>query len=318
MLETLYDGTGDEILVKIAVALERALARRAADGAPGRMEERILARGKGWTVEDVICTSGPRDRPFEERHSKVTIAIVVAGSFQYRAAASRELMTPGSLLLGNADQGFECGHEHGAGDRCLSFNYAPDYFESLAADAGGGGAGTVFRTPRLPPLRDVSPLIARAFAGLCGSADVSWEELGVQLAVRTMRLAGGRPTRPGVTAPAAVARVTRIVRTIERRPDADLALGSLAREAGLSSYHFLRTFERLTGTTPHQYVLRSRLRAAAIRLLIEPGRILDIAFDCGFGDVSNFNRAFRAEFGASPRAYRLQTAARPAPACSPP
>ncbi|MBI1950881.1 MAG: helix-turn-helix transcriptional regulator [Acidobacteria bacterium] len=317
MLVALYSGTGDEVLAKIAVALERALARRAVDGAPGRTEGRILARGDGWTVEDVICTSGPRDRPFGERHSKISIAIVAAGSFQYRAAASRELMTPGALLLGNAGQGFECGHEHGAGDRCLSFKYAPDYFESLAADAGGRGARAAFRAPRLPPLRDVSPLIARAFAGLCGAADVSWEELSVQLAVRTLRLAGGHPTSPGVAAPAAVARVTRIVRTIERHPDAGLTLGSLARAAGLSPYHFLRTFERLTGTTPHQYVLRSRLREAAIRLLTEPARILDIAFDCGFGDVSNFNRAFRAEFGVNPRAYRLQPGARPAPACSP-
>ena len=56
--------------------------------------------------------------------------------------------------------------------------------------------------------------------------------------------------------------------------------------------------------TPHQYVLRARLRQAAMRLAVEPARIIDIAFDCGFGDVSNFNRAFRAEFGVSPRAYR--------------
>ena len=42
-----------------------------------------------------------------------------------------------------------------------------------------------------------------------------------------------------------------------------------------------------------------------MRLAEEPARILDIALDCGFGDVSNFNRAFRAEFGVTPRAYRL-------------
>src|SRR2546430_5544229 len=44
---------------------------------------------------------------------------------QYRASLNgpglaEELMTPGSLLLGNAGQCFECGHEHGLGDRCLS------------------------------------------------------------------------------------------------------------------------------------------------------------------------------------------------------
>jgi AraC family transcriptional regulator len=39
-------------------------------------------------------------------------------------------------------------------------------------------------------------------------------------------------------------------------------------------------------------------------LATEPARILDVALDAGFGDVSNFNRAFRAEFGVSPRFYR--------------
>jgi AraC-like DNA-binding protein len=38
--------------------------------------------------------------------------------------------------------------------------------------------------------------------------------------------------------------------------------------------------------------------------------VLDIAYDCGFGDVSNFNRAFRSEFGLSPRAWKAQIAGR--------
>jgi len=43
-----------------------------------------------------------------------------------------------------------------------------------------------------------------------------------------------------------------------------------------------------------------------MRLAAESTRILDIALDCGFGDVSNFNRAFRTEFGVSPRVFREQ------------
>lgn len=294
-------------MAKIAVELERALARRAVNDAPGHATARMLAQGNGWTVSDVVCTSGPRDRPFEERHAGFSIAIVAAGSFQYRSWAGCELMTPGSLLLGSAGQCFECEHKHGTGDRCLSFGYAPEYFESFAADAGISDAKPHFRTLRLPPLRALSPLIARACAGLAGLVDVPWEELSVKLAAQTVQLVGGLSSNPDDAPPSAVARVTRIVRMIERRPDAGLTLGSLAREAGLSPYHFLRTFERLTGVTPHQYVLRARLREAAMRLVVEPARVLDIALDCGFGDVSNFNHAFRAEFGVSPRVYRLQT-----------
>ena len=88
--------------------------------------------------------------------------------------------------------------------------------------------------------------------------------------------------------------MTRTVRAIERDPSAELTLRELAAEAELSAYHFLRTFERLTGVTPHQYVRRLRLRDAAVRLTLEPARVIEIAYDSGFNDVSAFNRAFRA------------------------
>src|SRR6187401_654625 len=120
--------------------LDRALERRASLGEPGRAVSRLLAAVEGWRVSDVVCTSGAEDRSFEERHSRVGVAIVVAGSFDYRAERRREVLTPGSLLLGNAGVCFECGHRHGRGDRCLAFQYEPDLFERLAADAGAGRA----------------------------------------------------------------------------------------------------------------------------------------------------------------------------------
>ena len=296
-------------MAKIAVELERALAQRAVNGAPGRAQARVLAQGDGWNVADVVCTSGPQDRPFEERHSHFCIAIVAAGTFQYRSdcrSGARELMTPGSLFLGNAGRLFECGHEHSMGDRCVSFGYAPEYFERLAADAGTRGTSPAFRALRVPPLRTLSPLLARACSGLTGSVNAPWEELSIQLAAQVVQLTGGFLPDPAATSRSAVARVTRAIRKIEHHPDGDLTLGSLAREAGLSPYHFLRTFQSLTGVTPHQYVLRARLRAAAMRLAIEPAKVLDIALECGFGDVSNFNHAFHAEFCVSPRVYRRQ------------
>lgn len=291
-------------MAKIAVALEYALARRREDGTPGRTTPRVLARGDGWSVADVLCTCGPQDRPYEERHGQYTIAIVLAGSFQYRSSSGHALMTSGSLMLGDPAHGFECAHHHGQGDRCVSFWYAPDCFERLAADAGARGREVRFGTPRLPPLRALSPLVARAAAGVVGAADVPWEELAVRLAVRTVELtARTAPSRHALPLNAE-ARVTRAVRTIDRDPGAARHLGRQARDAGLSPYYFLRTFKSLTGITPHQYVLRARLREAAARLMTGTEKVLDVALDCGFGDVSNFNRAFRSEFGLSPRTFR--------------
>ena len=62
----------------------------------------------------------------------------------------------------------------------------------------------------------------------------------------------------------------------------------------------------MLGVTPHQYLVRSRLRHAARRLAEDDSTITDIAYDVGFGDLSYFNRAFRRRYGASPSDVRAQ------------
>jgi AraC-like DNA-binding protein len=239
--------------------------------------------------------------------SSASIAVVVGGTFQYRVQTRLELMTPGSLLLGSPGQYFECAHEHGTGDRCVSFSYSPEFFERLTADAGTRNTGHGFRMLRIPPVAALSPLIAQVSSALAGSADTPWEEVGIQLAALAVELDVGFSRGAATAEPGAIAKVTRVVRMMDSRPDEAHGLAILAREARLSPHHFLRTFQKVTGVTPHQYLLRVRLRHAAIRLSTESTKILDIALDCGFGDVSNFNRTFRVEFGVSPRMYRKQT-----------
>jgi transcriptional regulator GlxA family with amidase domain len=212
-------------------------------------------------------------------------------------------MAPGSVFLGNAGDCFHCSHEHGTGDRCVSFSYAPEVFERLIAETG---AGIRFRIARLPPIRALAPIVAPAFALLKWANASTCEELSVRVAAQAALVACGiEATRADADA-SSLARVTRVLRMIEHEPDVPHDLNSLARIARLSPYHFLRIFEGLTGATPYQYLLRMRLRQAAVRLRTESGRILDIAYDSGFGDISNFNRTFRAEFRVSPRVYRSQ------------
>lgn len=298
---------------KIAVTLQEALAAREQDGARRATSTRVLAQRANWDAADLLCTFGPRDRPFEEQHAGVCIAMVVAGSFECRSAAGRELLTPGALLLGNAGECFECGHRHGAGDRCIAFRYAPAYFERLAEDAGIASGQSNFRRMRLPSLRAFSPLIARACHGATGAtnaASVAWDELALELAAATLQACAASARAQTPASATARSRIAQIVRVIDDTPDAAHTLASLAAAAGLSEFYFLRTFQRVTGVTPHRYLLRARLRNAALRLQDGDSRIVDIAFGCGFNDLSNFNHAFRAEFAASPRAWRARGRAR--------
>ena len=279
--------------------LAMALRRKVETGATGAAEQRVVAAGDGWRVVDVICTHGPRDRPFEERHRSASISLVLSGTFTCRTDGGSALLSAGSWLLVNAEQTFECLHEHGEGDRCLSFQFQPEVFERLAHDAGA--ASPDFRHHRLPPLRQLAPLTARAAATT--ERHDSYEELAIDLAGAAIALAGdARAQETGTKGNSG--RIASVLRRLEADFAAPHSLSELAHSAGLSPYHFLRVFKGLTGITPHQWLLRARLRQAARLLVTTRDAVTDVALHVGFEDLSNFIRSFRSEFAVSPRRYR--------------
>ena len=91
---------------------------------------------------------------------------------------------------------------------------------------------------------------------------------------------------------------------VEANAHEPIDLARTAAEFGLSPFHFLRLFSNVLGVTPHQYLIRSRLRRAA-RLLADDSRpITEVALDVGFADLSNFVRTFRRAAAVSPRSFR--------------
>ena len=276
-----------------------ALARKARTGEPGTNTGAVVATGAGWQVVDLVCTSGPRDPSFIERQTSVCISLVLSGTFVYRTERGSSLMSAGALILGNAEQPYECSHEHGEGDRCLSFQFAPELFARLAHDAGAPRFR--FDRDRLPPLRPLAPLTTRARTA--STRGDSLEEIGLELVAAVIHGTVNGSCAAG-TASGRAARIARVLRRLEAETAERHALSDLAGTAGLSPYHFLRVFKGVTGVTPHQWLLRARLREAAHRLVTSRAPVTEIALDVGFEDLSHFIRTFRAEFGVSPSRYR--------------
>lgn len=273
---------------------------RAAARPPG---SRILASGCCWRLSEFVCTAGPGDRTFEERHDAMSISAVVEGTFNYRSAAGRATLHPGALLLGNAGTGFECGHDHSAGDRCISFQISADAFEEVAASVARRSR---FRFPvaMLPASNGRLPLLAR-IENFAEKADpLALDAFAYGLAEDAIVATSGLV--PHVLQPSArdERRVGAALRHIEAHLDDALSLDALANAAATSKYHFLRVFRQIVGVPPHQYVLAQRLRRAARRLVQSADSVSAIAFEAGFGDLSTFNARFRAVFGASPTNYR--------------
>lgn len=83
-----------------------------------------------------------------------------------------------------------------------------------------------------------------------------------------------------------------------------LPLGVLAAQCSMSTSHFIRTFQRNLGQTPHEYLLAYRLRQAKRLLATTNATIEEIAALSGFNSASHFARAFRASNGISPTMFR--------------
>src|SRR5207245_11011107 len=106
---------------------------------------------------------------------------------------------------------------------------------------------------------------------------------------------GGDPAEPAAARPVGDAALW-----IDAHAHEVIDLEAVASAAGLSPFHFLRIFASVLGVTPHQYLVRCRLRRAASLLAGDARSITDVALDVGFGDVSNFVRTFHRAAGVSP------------------
>jgi AraC family transcriptional regulator len=264
---------------------------------------RSLRRGREWSVSEYLCTAGPGDRPFEERHHDVSIAAVIEGTFTYRTDTGIAMLHSGAFLLGNAAACYECGHDHSSGDRCISLHAAPDYFAEVAASMAGSGRFR-FSAPMLPATPRLLPWLARIEARAAFADSLDIDETAACVLEAVLGAMSDMAPRPVRLSPRDLRRIGDAVRHIELYAAEPLDLDTLAGVAIMSKYHFLRTFRHAVGVTPYQFLLGVRMRRAAVRLASSSVAVSTIAFETGFGDLSTFNGRFREMFGMTPTAFR--------------
>ncbi|MGN0977169.1 MAG: AraC family transcriptional regulator [Faecousia sp.] len=99
--------------------------------------------------------------------------------------------------------------------------------------------------------------------------------------------------------------VYRVVGFINSHYSENLTLDFLANQFFISKYHLSREFGRLMGTSVHRYIVQKRLIMAK-QMMQEGQSSTEVYQHCGFGDYSNFYRAFKAEYQISPREFAAQ------------
>jgi AraC-like DNA-binding protein len=90
----------------------------------------------------------------------------------------------------------------------------------------------------------------------------------------------------------------------DRRYGDPLDVKALAREAHVSPRHFSRSFRRVFGETPYQYLLSRRLERARHLLRTTDRTVGEICLDVGFTSVGSFTTTFTREVGVSPATFR--------------
>ena len=268
---------------------------------------KLLAAAPGYRVWDMRCTLGPRDPANENQYPAYRVAAIVGGTFKIRSTLGDAVPVVGSLLLGNACDCYCCRHDTPNGDRCINFDFEPEFLERVRAELGLRGVGERFRRALIPPSRESVPLAAAMEAIATGATPDALQEAAFEVAAAALAATHATTALGRKTSFRDERAVMRAARYIESHYDTPCTLGELAAHADMSPFHFLRVYRRMTGQTPHRHVLTTRLRHAAQRLRATRDRIGDVALGAGFGDLSHFNASFLHYFRVTPGAYRASS-----------
>ena len=92
-----------------------------------------------------------------------------------------------------------------------------------------------------------------------------------------------------------------LLRHVHDRPP---SIRAIARDAGMSPYHFIRQFEALFGTTPHQYRISARIEHAKRLLALSDHSVTDVCMEIGGSSLGSFSDLFSRRVGVAPSVYR--------------
>lgn len=248
-----------------------------------------------YRIGEISCAPHPHGAPSEGLYGEAGVALVLAGAVEYRGAAGSAVAGPGAIIFANGGEHFSCKHVDAQDNLRLVLFFGADLLDEIAAASGIDAPR--FHAVSLPPSRP-----AATIAALLHEAARGGEEAAFEVARTALRAASHTPS--AALSAADVGRVRDAERYIRAHFAEPCALNTLAALAGVSRFHFARLFKAVTGETPNQYVIHTRLMAAARRLQDTVAPVGVVAFEVGFNDLSHFNASFKAAFGRTPSAWR--------------
>ncbi len=238
--------------------------------------------------------------PEREHAAGHAVSFVEAGAFQVQTTGAWRPVVTGQLFVTHPGLEFSCAHdqEHPT-DCCLSVSYGAEAIESLR------GQGVEPPTTLVQAPTNRRAYLRLALAGCSVGDEARVEALAGALQFTLAAPATAAPLFPGHRLRWYADRVDRATALVDEHYAEPLSLTAMAREAGMSVFHFARVFRELQGQPPHRYLTAVRLARADARLR-EGASVTDTCFEVGFGSLSHFVTTYRRRFGVTPSVTRAR------------
>jgi AraC family transcriptional regulator len=204
---------------------------------------------------------------------------------------------PGAVVLGNAGEHFQVRHHDALGNR-RAFAILPHNLLEEVANAEQLGTAR-FTSIAIAPGPATTRMLRCLHAIKRDSGGA--EEAAYALAGATLRAPDAPEKRVSTNNRA---RVYTAARYIDEHFAEPCALNTISQAVNLSRYELIRAFSAVLGQSPNQYLINTRIRAAAEQLEATATPIADVAFGVGFNDISYFYHCFRTAFGCTPLQWR--------------
>ena len=239
----------------------------------------------------------PQPRQFPSHlHSFHQLDVALAGEFfvlledkrPVRCVRGAAMLLPPMARHGHRTRG-------GFTSAIFKFHVAPRYWSAL---------GTV---PRLLSLPNHAIQEARRAGEACrAQAPLAMQQASAALTLCLVAALRQRQRRLEIAAPDGFRQnLWRLMERVEFEPQGSWTVARLAAESGVSPDHFGRNFRHALGQSPHEYLLRVRMRAAASALSANANiAIKEVAAQAGYATVHAFTRAFKKTLGVAPGAWR--------------
>ncbi|MFM4920194.1 helix-turn-helix domain-containing protein [Aeromonas dhakensis] len=233
-------------------------------------------------------------------HPHFSIGAITGGHSHYLNQRSRQEVGRGHLVLMNPEEVHACNPIADEPWSYLMFYLDTGWLQRQQEEAGLGDA---FRPFDMTASRD--PLL---YQGLCRLHRQLWQEpepLAREVACHQFSRQLLARLTPASWDDRPPQHLQRAAELMQDDCSSALTLAQLSVVAGLTPSHFVRSFSRHYGMTPHAYLLDQRIRHA--RTLLRWGEPLaEVALASGFADQAHFQRQFKRRVAATPGHYRKQ------------